>query len=330
MASRWVKAVGFGVVGLLAAAGGLAAWQWPTIQANLTAGKLRSATTADERTAHAGQLLAAGEPGLAQLIQLFRTGTPDQCSATAEAVANHFRDTPDGDPRCAAVGRAFLAAAGTFNEAGTDAAVDLVPLFLRCGEPDAAEQCRGLVKAGLSGGNKATAVRFAVGLGLKAEVVPLLNDPAAEVRRAAMAAVGPAGAGTPAVEAEELFRWLNDPDAEVRLLCEAGLSTRGLEPEHIEAGRKLTHPDPAERLDLLSDLQRNRAAFRDPGPWLERLSRDADPAVRAAVARVGYESRLPFAGWLDRLTADPDGTVRRIAAYHKQRAEELRQAGVRE
>lgn len=330
MASRWVKLVGFGVLAVLAVGGGLTAWQWPTIQAHLTAGKLRSATTPEERSAHAGRLLASGEPGLAQLVQLFRTGTVDECNAAAEAVASHFRDTPDGDPRCAAVGRAFLAAAGTFNDAGTAAAVDLVPLFLRCGHPDAIEQCQGIVKAGLTGGNKATAVRFAVGLELKAEVVPLLNDPSAEVRRAAMSAVGPAGVGTPAIGAEELFHWLNDPDAEVRLLCEAGLATRGLEPEHIEAGRKLTHPDAGERLSLLTDLQRNRAAFRDPGPWLERLSRDPDPAVRAGVARVGYESKLEFTGWLDRLTADPDGTVRRIAAYHKQRAEELRQAGARE
>jgi HEAT repeat protein len=192
------------------------------------------------------------------------------------------------------------------------------------------DPCREIVKAGLGAENKRSAIRFAGTLGLKAEVVPLLNDADAGVRRAAMAAVGPAGVGTPVIEAEELFRWLNDPDAEVRLLCEAALSTRGLEPEQIEAGRKLAHPDAGERLGLLIDLQRNRAAFRDLGPWLERLSRDPDPAVRAGAARVAYESKLEFTGWLDRLAGDPDGTVRRIAAYHKGRAEQLKQAGFRE
>lgn len=328
MASRWVKPVGVCVAAVLAAAAGVTVWQWNAIQATMTAGKLRAAGTPEERTAVAEQLLASGEPGVAQLVDVFRTGTADECNAVADAIVNHLRDVPSDDPKCAAVCRPFLSACGSFNQSGADAAVELVPLFLRCG--DSEEQCRAIVKAGLTGSNKASAVRFAVGLGLKADVVPLLNDPAAEVRRAAMAAVGPAGAGAPVIEAEELFRWLNDPDAEVRLLCEAGLSTRGLEPEQIDAGRKLTHPDASERLKLLTDLQRNRTAFRDPGPWLERLSRDADPAVRAGAARVGYESKLEFGGWLDRMASDSDATVRRIAAYHKQRAEELRQAGLKE
>lgn len=330
MASRWVKRVGLGLVAVLAVAGGVAAWQWKAIQTHFTAGKFHSATTPEERTAVAEQLLASGEPGISQLVEVFRTGGPDECTAVAAAVTNHLRDVPADDPRTAAVCRPFLAACGSFNPAGTDAALALIPLFLRCGEPNVTDPCREIVKAALGGANKTAAVRFAGTLGLKAEVVPLLDDPSAEVRRAAMAAVGPAGVGTPVIESEELFRWLNDPDAEVRLLCEAALSTRGLEPEQIDAGRKLAHPDPGVRLSLLIDLQRNRAAFRDPGPWLERLSRDPDPAVRAGAARVAYESKLEFTAWLDRLANDPDGTVRRIAAYHKQRAEELKQAGFRE
>ena len=72
----------------------------------------------------------------------------------------------------------------------------------------------------------------------------------------------------------------------------------------------------------------NRDGIRDPGPWLERLSRDADPAVRAGAARVACESKLAFAGWLDRLAKDdPDGTVRRIVLFHRTRAAELKQVG---
>lgn len=330
MASRWVKRVGLGVFAVFVVGGGVTAWQWKAIQTHLTAGKFRSASTPEERMTQAEQLLVSGEPGIAQLVDVFRTGTPDECTAVAAALSNHLRDVPADDPRMAAVCRPFLAACGSFNAAGNDAAIELVPLLLRSGEPDAADQCRVVAKAGLTGENKTAAIRFAVLLSLKAEVVPLLDDPSAEVRRAAMTAVGPAGVGAPVIEAEELFRWLNDPDTEVRLLCEAALSTRGLEPELIDAGRKLAHPDAGERLELLIDLQRNRTAFRDPGPWLERLSRDPDPAVRAGAVRVAYESKLEFAGWLDRLANDPDGTVRRIAAYHKGRAAQLKQAGIRE
>ncbi|MCU0704472.1 MAG: hypothetical protein MUF18_10895 [Fimbriiglobus sp.] len=330
MASRGLKLIGYGFTLLLVVGVAVAAWQWKPIQAHLTAGKLRSATSADERAAHARQLLTSGEAGIARLIDVFRTGTPDDCDAVAEVLSAELSDRTADDPTFAAVCRPLLAACHAFNDAGTAATVGLVPVLLRCGEPDASERCREIVRAGLTGGNKTTAVRLAVGLGLKGEVVPLLDDPDAEVRRAAMAAVGPAGVGAPAVETEDLFRWLNDPDAQVRVLCEAALSTRGLEPDQIAAGRRLTHPEAGERLKLVLDLERNRAAFRDPSPWLERLSRDPDPAVRAGAARVGYESRLEFGGWLDRLTADPDATVRRIATYHKRRADEVRQAGARE
>jgi hypothetical protein len=81
-------------------------------------------------------------------------------------------------------------------------------------------------------------------------------------------------------------------------------------------------------LQLVVDIWRGRGGvFRDPGPWLERLSRDPDAAVRAATARVAYESQLTFANWLDRLAEDADPTVRRIVAYHRNRAEQLKQAG---
>lgn len=321
--SRWVKRIGLGVVAVLAVGGGIAAVQWKAIQAHLTAGKFHAAGSPEEKSAVAGDLLAS-DAGVAKLVDVFRTGTPDECAAVSSAL---FALPPD-DPRTAAVARQFLVAADSFNDAGRAEAVELLPLFRACDDPD---RCRAVVKSGLKGANRAAALRYAVRpeYGLKAEVVPLLDDPTPEVRRAAMAAVGPAGAGEPAVGTEELFRWLNDADAEVRLLCEAALSTRGLEPEQIDAGRKLTHPDAAERLKLLIDLKRGRA-FADPGPWLERLSRDPDPAVRAGAARVGYESDLRFTGWLDRLASDPDGTVRRIAAYHKDRAERLKQAGYRE
>lgn len=144
-----------------------------------------------------------------------------------------------------------------------------------------------------------------------------------------MRAVGPVARGVdPVVGDEDLFRWLNDPDLEVRAHCEAALATRGLDGDQVTAARRLTHPDAGERLKLLVDLRWGRDTVHDPGPWLERLSRDADPAIRAGAARVACECRLAFAGWLDRLaTEDPDGTVREIATHYRARAAELKQAG---
>jgi HEAT repeat protein len=162
-------------------------------------------------------------------------------------------------------------------------------------------------------------------------VVPLLSDPDAEVRRAAMLTVGPAGDGShPVVGNEELFRWLHDRDPEVRELCGDALKTRGLDAEQVHLARQLTHPDPAERLKLLVDLRFAGEAVKDPGPWLERLSRDPDPAVRLGAARVAFESRLLFAGWLDRLAdQDPDPTVRRWAGYYRGLSATVKQAGFR-
>ncbi len=326
------KRFGWGILAVVAVAVGLFAWQWRPVQAHFAAAKLKAATTLEDRTAAAEQLLTLGEPGVGKLVDVFRSGTSDECAAVSLAVSNHLRDLPAEDPKCGVVLRSFLRASDQFNPAGTAEALDLLPLLSRCDDANTADRCKALVQAGLKSDNKTLAVRLAVRpeYGLKAEVVPLLNDPQADVRRAAMAAVGPPG-GAEVIGTEDLFRWLNDADAEVRMLCEAALSTRGLEPEQIDAGKMLTHHDAGERLRLLLSLQRGRGTtFADPGPWLERLSRDPDPAVRAGAARVGYESRLRFGDWLDRLTTDPDPTVARIAAFHKVQADQLKQAGWRE
>src|SRR5262249_50774812 len=63
------------------------------------------------------------------------------------------------------------------------------------------------------------------GIDLLEEVAGLLRDPVAEVRRAALLAVGSA----PEVLAtDDLLHWLHDPDANVRRVCEKALQGRGL------------------------------------------------------------------------------------------------------
>src|SRR5262249_18071867 len=84
--------------------------------------------------------------------------------------------------------------------------------------PGAPGRARPLAGAGLAGGeplNRLRAVRLALypGMDLLEHVAGLLGDPAAEVRRAALLAVGPAGQ---AVRDEALLPALHDPDPEVR------------------------------------------------------------------------------------------------------------------
>lgn len=151
------------------------------------------------------------------------------------------------------------------------------------------------------------------GLDLLERVVPLLDDPAASVRQAALVAVG---AARDAVADDELLRWLHDPDGAVRQLCEQALRGRGLQDQHLKLGRLLTDRTPGTRLQVLEQLR--RANDLEPGVWLRRLSHDADPAVRAAAVRAAAEQ--PFVDLRDRLEQmarnDPSPSVRQLAEFY--------------
>ena len=100
-------------------------------------------------------------------------------------------------------------------------------------------------------------------------------------------------------------------------MCRDALVGRDRSDADIDLGRRLTDPDPLERLDLLLDLRYGRDV-PDPEPWLERLARDPEPAVRAGAARVAVEvtaeRRLACPPWVGGVAgADPDGTVRHLS-----------------
>lgn len=312
------KRVLVGLVVVVAAAGGFAAYNWTALNARYAAHRFRAAATPEDRAPWAAKLVALGDAGAPYLAEPFRAGDADGCAAVVAAVR--------GNP--AACG-ALLDGFGSFTEAGKVAALDVVPELL--GTADGAARCRAAVRDGLAlPAARVRAVRLAARpeVALKADVAPLLNDPAAEVRRAAMLAVGPFDGNAPAVGDEDLFKWLHDPDPEVRDLCESALHSRGLDAVQVHLARQLSHPSAAKRLVLLTDLTRFGDAVKEPGPWLERLSRDADPAVRVGAARVAVERRLMFTGWLDRMAdGDADPTVRRLAAYYRGQAEAVRQTG---
>jgi hypothetical protein len=328
----WAKRIGLGVLLLALAAGGFAAATWPDLPARYAAHRLRTAATDDERTRAAADLAARGDAGFAYLVECFRAGDPPACAAAANALRERFAGLPAADPALAAAAER-LRAADPFAPAGTEAVLGLVPELLRSSDPACVAACRDLVRLGLaapSADAKVQAIRLALrpDANLAADVVPLLNDPDPGVRSAALLAVGPPGDGPPVVGDEELFRWLNDPDPGVRKLCSSALVARGRSADEVEFGRKLTHPDVRERLGLLLDLRWADDSVKDVGPWLERLSRDPDPAVRAGAARVAVECRVLFAAWVDKLAAeDPNPTVRRVAGYYRGLASGVVPAG---
>ncbi len=151
---------------------------------------------------------------------------------------------------------------------------------------------------------------------LVAKIVPLLRDGRAEVRRAAVLAVGLA---EQVLVDEDLLPLLHDPDAEVRRLCEGALRWRGLSPGHIRLARLISAPGAEDRLGVLRHL--HDAEVPDPGLWLRRLSQDPDPAVRfAAMAAASADRQVDLSDRLRQMRdTDPSPTVRQWAPYFLQR-----------
>ena len=155
-------------------------------------------------------------------------------------------------------------------------------------------------------------------IAMRREVVPLLADPDAEVRSAALVAAAMPGDGEPIIADEDLFRWLHDPDESVRKVCRDALVSRDRTEAEIALGRRLTNPDPRERLMLLLDLRYGRRAGR-PGAvaGAAQPRHRAGRASRRGAGRGGdpAERRLGCPAWVDRVAdTDPDPTVRRVAA----------------
>jgi HEAT repeat protein len=195
-------------------------------------------------------------------------------------------------------------------------------LLTRSRRNESASACRELVQACLrdeQASNKLQGIR----LGLRPDVnaveliVPLLNDPAPEVRQAAMLAVGDAPS---VISTDDLLQWLHDPDPDVRRLCEEALLwSRHLPQKYLKLGRLLTDTRAEVRLQVLDCLRRDPDL--EPGIWLRRMSHDPAAAVRAAAARVAAADGISALG--DRVAqmaeSDPSPTVRQLARYYGAR-----------
>lgn len=313
-----IAGIGLAVVAAITVYGAL---QYSELRARYTEHRMSGATTHEERIALATQLFTSGDVGRNRLFRNLNTGDAAICTAIGEAIQTSFATLPAIDPLRAECATSILATYENDSESGQVAVLNLAQEFLRCTDPAIVEQVRGVVKSGLGSTNtvRVAAAKIAArpGMKLHLELQPLLHDAESSVRASALLGVGTANDTT--LPDDELFRWLNDPASEVRTVCEAVLQTRGRSATDISMGRRLTHPNATERLSLLLDLAEEPG--RDVGPWLECLSRDPEPAVRAAAARVAIETKVLFANWIEVLAKnDPDATVRQVATYHRSRA----------
>jgi HEAT repeat protein len=197
--------------------------------------------------------------------------------------------------------------------------LDIAPLLAR-GKPAAELQdsARDLVRRGLTAGEpdvRRSFVHLACHpqIDLLTAVVPLLRDPSAEVRHAAVLAVGGA---VDQVATDDLLPTLHDADPLVCRACQLALQGRGLSDSQIRLGKLLTAPDVSSRLGIIDRLRTE--ADIDATAWLRRLSHDVHPAVRAAALRAAAE--LPHTKMADRMEQisqnDASDTVRQIATYY--------------
>jgi hypothetical protein len=187
------------------------------------------------------------------------------------------------------------------------------------------EVYRGLIDKGLAaddGECRVRAIHLTMHSALRQQenllkrVVELLRDQRAEVRRAALLAVG---LSEQAISKDDLLPLLHDPDVMVCRLCEAALRQRGLEERHLRLAWLVSAPRAEDRLGVLRHL--GYAADLDPGVWLRRLTQDPDAAVRfAAMASAAANRQVDLSDRLREMRdGDPSPTVRQWAPYFLRR-----------
>jgi hypothetical protein len=334
---KWVLRAGLVALVAVAAGGTWVAMNRTELKAMYAARQLRNAAGEEERAAAADRLASLGNPGLKRLVEFLCGGDAPCRSAAAAAFGRLLDGMPEGEQWAVIVGGQLLDAFPRCDAEGQRAILELLPCVLNKTGNAHGERCRAAVAAGLAMPDPAArvcAVRIAMhpDVRMRADLVPLLGDANPEVRRAALFAVA-APAGEQLLGDEELFRFLHDPDEGVRKVCRDALVSRDRTETEIALGGRLTHPDPVERLKLLMDL-RYDDDVADPEPWLERLSRDPEPAVRAGAARVAIEvtvgRQMSSPRWVARVAdADENPTVRRVVRFFQGQAAARSDPGLR-
>jgi hypothetical protein len=253
-----------------------------------------------------------------RLLACLESADSRACANALEALAHLARSWGSGDPRTLQVLQQVAERFPSHALALAEAFIDTVP------PGQGGETIPSLVRAGLKTPDpdcRVRAVRLMLHAALRsdaellAQAVPLLRDPAAPVRRAALLALGMAES---VVSEDSLLPLLHDPDADVRRLCEAALRGRGLQEDHLRLARLISDARPSARLEVFEVL--NRANDLDAGTWLRHLSLDPSPAVRAAAARAAAaQTQVDLRAQLRQLAQeDPSPTVRQLAAHYWQ------------
>ncbi len=311
---------------IIALVGGAAFSQRSQLQSRYYAYRLERSST-DDRPIWLERLTALGEPAGLRLLKCLRKDDTNLCESARNGLSKLLADWGAKDDRSLRLAEDFFDEQPSFALAGQLTALQLLPELLASENVETSAKARTLVATALKA--KAAEQRYlAIGVASRPELnllpslVPLLDDPEATIRRAALLVLGPiregaSGVDKPVIGDEALLRWLHDPDPEVRRVCEMSLHSRELGDRDIRLGRMLTNPDPIDRLRLLVELPREEDL--DLNKWLKRLSEDGDSAVRAGAARLAAERNLDFAERLEQMSLhDPDGTVRKIAEHYRK------------
>ncbi len=249
------------------------------------------------------------------------------CDRVGAALTVLSEAWPDDDVRQTELVVQLADVFASFSAAGQQWSLDFASGRVRGGQPAVLAAARMLVTSGLQSRDAAVRVR-AVRLAMRPELtqleplLPLLRDAVPEVRRAAVLALGPAKT---LMADDDLLPALHDSDVDVQRLVKTALLSRGLSEKQVRMGKYLSSPRPADRLKLVAYLRDD--GDHDLCAWLQRLSLDTSPAVRAAAARVAGEQQVfQFAERLAQMaTGDPDSTVRPIASYHLKQIQAIRQ-----
>ena len=238
-------------------------------------------------------------------------------SLQVPAVVLHRSDTKSSEPRLLKAASELLTASADNVDLRAGTLTLGAALVRHCPHGPVGQRCRDLGLGGLKDPgpeNRVRAVNLLLCAGdpeLLARVVPLLKDQPAEVRQAALVALGPA---KETIGDDDLLPLLHDADARVRKLTEEALRSRGLPESHLLLAKLISDDRPEQRLRVVHHLFQTEDL--PVGIWLRRLSQDPAPAVRAAHFQTQSDLR-------DRLgemaRQDPSPTVRQLASYYLSR-----------
>jgi hypothetical protein len=197
--------------------------------------------------------------------------------------------------------------------------------FVDCVQPGQwVEPCRGMAERGLKderGNTRVAALQLLrrepmrKSKDLMEKTVPLLRDPEAAVRRAALVVLA---SESELVREEAFLPLLHDDDDQVQYLCEMALRKRGLRDDDIKLARMISDKNPLIRMRVLPYF--HEMPDLNLGEWLRQLSQDPEPAVRAAAVRaVADHPQIDLSQRLREMAErDPSPAVRQNARYYLQ------------